>query len=173
MLLPACAMVGATLYIVCRSLTEKQIAGELRWRSLAAMVAMNALIVVQVLLFTPETNWYKGAWPSPQIDSQMKQLSFLVSSMQGNIYSEDTYLLLINGRPVVYDDPFMFVSLANVGKWDDSVLNQHLREHYYSLVLLERGSGRFTPEGKQLFQDNYSILYEDIRDSYTPNPTSP
>jgi hypothetical protein len=173
MLLPACAMVGATLYIVCRSLMEKQADGEPRWRSLAAMVAMSALIVVQVLLFTPETNWYKGAWPSPQIDSQMKQLSFLVSSMQGNIYSEDTYLLLSNGRPVVYDDPFMFVSLANVGKWDDSVLNQHLREHYYSLVLLERGSGRFTPEGKQLFQDNYSILYEDIRDSYTPNPTSP
>jgi hypothetical protein len=90
--------------------------------------------------------------------------------MQGNIYSEDTYLLLSNGRPVVYDDPFMFVSLANVGKWDDSVFNAHLKERYFSLILLERGSGRFTREGKQLFQDNYQLLYEDIRDSYIPKP---
>jgi hypothetical protein len=175
MLLPACAMVGVTLYMVCRFLMEKQAAGKLRWRSFAGggLAAMCVLFVAQVLLFTPETNWYKGAWPSAQIDSQMKQLSYLVSSMQGNIYSEDTYLLLINGRPVVYDDPFMFVSLANVGKWDDSVLNDHFRQHYFSLVLLERGSGRFTGEGKQLFHDNYSILYEDIRDSYIPNPVSP
>jgi hypothetical protein len=100
----------------------------------------------------------------------MKQLSFLVSSMQGNIYSEDTYLLLSNGRPVVYDDPFMFVSLANVGKWDDSVFNKHLEQHYFSLILLERGSGRFTREGKQLFQDKYQLLYQDIRDSYIPKP---
>lgn len=176
MLLPACALVGASLYMVCRFLMGPgAVEGRWGWPVRGSLVAMCALVVVQVLLFTPGTNWYKGAWPSPALDSQMKQLSYLVSSMQGNIYSEDTYLLLSNGRPVVYDDPFMFVSLANVGKWDDSVFNAHLKERYFSLILLERGSGRFTREGKQLFQDNYQLLYEDIRDSYIPKapPTSP
>jgi hypothetical protein len=171
MLLPACALVGASLYMACRYLMESgTIARGWGWPVRGSLAAMCALVIVQVLLFTPATNWYKGAWPSPALDSQMKQLSYLVSSMQGNIYSEDTYLLLSNGRPVVYDDPFMFVSLANVGKWDDSVFNAHLKERYFSLILLERGSGRFTREGKQLFQDNYQLLYEDIRDSYIPKP---
>jgi len=175
MLLPACALVGASLYMVCRYLMESgsTAVGRWGWPVRGSLAAMCALAIVQVLLFTPATNWYKGAWPSPALDSQMKQLSYLVSSMQGNIYSEDTYLLLSNGHPVVYDDPFMFVSLANVGKWDDSVFNAHLKQRYFSLILLERGSGRFTREGKQLFQDNYQLLYEDIRDSYTPKPPPP
>ncbi len=173
MLLPACALVGASLYMVCRYLMGSGAAdARWGWPVRGSLAAMCALVVVQVLLFTPGTNWYKGAWPSPALDSQMKQLSYLVSSMQGNIYSEDTYLLLSNGRPVVYDDPFMFVSLANVGKWDDNVFNAHLKERYFSLILLERGSGRFTREGKQLFQDNYQLLYEDIRDSYVPKSPS-
>ncbi|MEP6774825.1 MAG: hypothetical protein ABJA50_04445, partial [Chloroflexota bacterium] len=176
MLLPACALVGTSLYIGCRYLMGSGASeGRWGWPVRGSLVGMCALVIVQVFLFTPGTNWYKGAWPSPALDSQMKQLSYLVSSMQGNIYSEDTYLLLSNGRPVVYDDPFMFVSLANVGKWDDSVFDAHLKERYFSLILLERGSGRFTREGKQLFQDNYQLLYEDIRDSYIPKapPSAP
>ena len=131
MLLPACVMVGATLYIVCRSLTEKQADGEPRWRSLAAMVAMCALIDRAGVPLYARNQLVQGRVAEPADRFADEAIVFPGVEYAGQYLFRGHLPLLSNGRPVVYDDPFMFVSLANVGKWDDSVLNAHLREHYY------------------------------------------
>jgi hypothetical protein len=91
------------------------------------------------------------------------------------MYSEDNHLLVSNGRRVVYDDPSTFVPLANQGDWDDSVFNQRIRDRYFSLIFLSRGSVRWTPEGLNAFRDNYALKFPGSLDTYEPKlyPDSP
>jgi hypothetical protein len=65
--------------------------------------------------------------------------------------------------------------LAQAGRWDDSVFKQSLRDRRFGLVLLWPGSGRLTAAESQVFDENYTLAYADVLDSYVPKmiPDSP
>ncbi len=185
-LLPVCLLVGLSLgYLMARieARSEQETTEEGAGKSsattppqgrgrfagaLAALALLLAVVVVQVFVMLSPYTMYNGPWPGPAIEGQMLAISNLIVNKPGELYSEDVYLALANGKRVLYDDAFMFVNLAAQGKWDDSVYNRMLHERQFSLILLEPGPGRFTKTGRQLFNDNYELLYGDIRNSYVP-----
>lgn len=132
--------------------------------------AALGMLAAQTFAFNDAHSWYRGVWPSAAHDTQMRLISNLVAATPGDLYSEDAYLLLSNGRRVRYDDAFQFTSLAKAGRWDDSAFNQALRDRRFKLVLLEYANGRFTKAGLEAFEANYENLYEDIRYSFVPKP---
>lgn len=165
-LAPLCLLLGLALGRLWRQAEERGSQG--RAGALGGLLALGILGAAQLTAFQDPHTWYRGAWPSPAIDTQMRTLSRLIASHPGDIYSEDAYLILSNGRRVLYDDPSTFVPLANLEKWDDGVLNQSLRDRRFALILLQRGSGRWTPEGLATLHDNYTLQFPDFIDTYVP-----
>ena len=113
-------------------------------------------------------------WPEQPRDGQMRALSKLVAETPGDILSDDSYLLLSNKRRVLYDDSFMFATLADAGKWDNSVLVRALRDRRFPLLFLF-DTDRW-PENQQIaLHDDYTIKFLDALATYVPNqvPTSP
>ena len=100
----------------------------------------------------------------------MQGLSNLVAHTPGDIYSEDDYLVLHNGRPVIYDDPSTFPLLSQTGRWDDFGFHQSLRDRRFGLIILWPGSGRLTASESQVFDENYKLAYADVLNSYVPKP---
>jgi len=174
LLLPTCLLAGAGLGLLFKEEEKRpdRLGNSLPVAVLrtAGIVAAGTLLLVQVGTLNDPVKLYHGAWPSADIDRQMHLISNLVASTKGDIYSEDSFLLLSNGHPVIYDDGFMFVAQANAGHWDDSLFNKKLSDRSFALILIEGDLDRFTPKGLQLFYDNYSALYRDVRYSYAPKP---
>jgi hypothetical protein len=183
-LLPACLLAGlAAGYLVERTVdggrwTVEGAAGEGerdntkgRVGSAMALVGLSGLLVVQAFLLADPRTWYLGGWPSAELDRQMRSLSKVVRETPGDIYSEDAYLALSNGRRVYYDDAFMFVGLANQGRWDESVFVRSLRDRRFSLVLLQTDSTRFTPAARKAFEENYDLKFSDLISTYAPKAT--
>ncbi len=169
-LLPACLLVGlSTGYVMGRVNAGARRGSGMR--STATLVALSALVVAQTSILADPHTWYLGGWPSEELDGQMRSLSKLVADTPGDIYSEDVYLALSNGRPVIYDDAFMFVSLANQGKWDESVFDRSLRDRRFSLILLQADSERWTEAGRKAFTENYDLKFSDLVSTYTPKVT--
>ena len=98
----------------------------------------------------------------------MTGLSDVIARSPGDLYSEDDYLILHSGRPVIYDDPSTFPLLAAAGRWDDSVFVQSLRDRRFSLILLWPGSGRLIGAERQAFLDSYELKYPDSIETYVP-----
>ena len=142
--------------------------GRLRLWARGGALALVALFAVQLVTFADPRSWYHNSWPGPQQERLMQGLSRIIASTPGDIYSEDDYLLLHNGRPVIYDDPSTFPILAEDGRWDDSVFNQSLRDRRFGLIILWPGSGRFTSVGYRAFTDNYKLADADSLHSYAP-----
>ncbi|MDQ3706143.1 MAG: hypothetical protein M3437_13115 [Chloroflexota bacterium] len=151
LLVPLC-VVTATVWVPAAWLW----AGRRGMQATAVCGVIVLLFVgLQASQFTEPRQWYRGGWPSPEREDEMKKLSALVASTPGDIYSEDAYLLLKNGKRVLYDDPSTFVPLAKAGLWDDSVLNRSMRDRRFPLVLLHHGSGRWTSEWRAALEENY------------------
>ena len=144
--------------------------GQLRVWTAGGVLLLATLFLVQVALFNDPHDWYHGGWPSEQQDQSMQGLSNLVAHTPGDIYSEDDYLVLHNGRPVIYDDPSTFPLLAQTGRWDDSGFDQSLRDRRLGLIILWPGSGRLTASESQVFDENYKLAYADILNTYVPKP---
>jgi hypothetical protein len=98
----------------------------------------------------------------------MSGLANLVTSTPGDMYSEDSHLLLKYGKRVLYDDASTFVPLANIDRWDDGTLTQSLRDRSFALVILQAGSARFTPEGLKAFEENYYLDFPGSLEYYEP-----
>lgn len=175
-LLPACLLTGLSLgYLSARLETWKeQTRTDNRGSTrkylgvIYATVLLGAILLAQTLSLSDPRTWYSGGWPNQSLDRQMQTLSKLVSSTPGDIYSEDEYLALRNGRRVLYDDPFMFVNLAEQGRWDDSLLTQSIKDRRFGLIFLQQGSTRWTAAGQQAFNDSYDLKFPDVVNTYVP-----
>lgn len=144
--------------------------GTQRAGSLAGLASMAVLLIAQIAVFKDPHSWYGGAWPNPQRDADMRNLSELVATTPGYIHSEDGQLLLSNGHEVLYEDGSTFGPLGKLGRWDDTTLTRMFRERQFGLVLLQHGSKRFTPDSLTAFQDNYTLKYRSDIDTYEPKP---
>jgi hypothetical protein len=102
----------------------------------------------------------------------MRYLSGLVAKTPGDIYSEDLYLLLSNGRRVLYDDPSTLVPLANAGRWDQSALVSALKDRRFALILFWDGSPRWTGQGFSAFRKGYKLKSHGTIDAYEPIASS-
>ena len=131
-----------------------------------ALALLGATLAAQLFVYDDPHTWYRGGWPGEALDADMKNLSHLVAGLPGDIYSENAHLLLINGKEVIYDDPSTFVPLAKMGRWDESVFVQSLRDRRFEVVLLQQGSDRWTPAALQAFRDNYTVKFRSIVDTY-------
>jgi hypothetical protein len=129
---------------------------------------LAGLFAAQLAVFTDPHTWYHGSWPGEQQDQAMQGFSNLVERTPGDIYSEDDYLILHNGRQVIYDDPSTFPLLAQAGRWDDSLFVQSLRDRRFALVFLWPGSGRLTSAERRIFDENYELAYAGSLDTYLP-----
>lgn len=151
MLIPLCIATGAIWAPAPLLWTTRKVVPA----ALACGAVALLLVGLQTSQFTDPRLWYRSGWPSPEREDEMKKLSALVASTPGDIYSEDAYLLLKNGKRVLYDDPSTFVPLAEAGLWDDGVLNRSMRDRRFPLVLLHHGSGRWTAEWRAALEENY------------------
>ncbi|MEO6457989.1 MAG: hypothetical protein ABIO92_06910 [Chloroflexia bacterium] len=133
---------------------------------LSGLAIGAVLLLLQSVSFTHPNLWYLGGWPSASRDELMNKLSRLIAATPDDIYSEDAYLLLHNGRRVLYDDPSTFVPLAETGGWDDSIFNQSVRDRRFPLVILQRGSARWTAEGRRALEQSYTLKFPDAIDTY-------
>jgi hypothetical protein len=170
-LLPSCLLAGMLLAALARPFGEGRADLPLL-RAGAATLAVGLLLTQSLIMDVPQA-WYRGGWPSPEREREMRGLSQLIASTPGDVYSEDATLLLKHGKRVLYDDASTFVPLARIGQWDISRLWQGLRDRRFSLVLLQ--GGRFTEEGWQALADNYYSDFPGSIEYYEPkvHPDAP
>jgi hypothetical protein len=167
-LLPACLVFGLGLGWSLRNIrTEVK---QTRNFALVGTVLGSVLLLFQVFTFTDPRLWYSGAWPEPAVAAKMQAWSNMVADVDGEVYSEDAYLAISNGKRLPYDDDFMFMQLASLGRWDQSSFVQSLWDRRFSLVILQTGSTRFSPEASQALDASYTLKVEDRLHIYAPNP---
>ncbi len=170
-LMPLCLLAGLSVGWLWKQI--EPVMGEksnsLRSKAAGGAVLLGVLMLVQLFLYSDPTSWYRGGtWPSSEREGEMNAISSLVARTPGDAYSEDAYLLLRNHKEVIYDDASTFVPLAETGGWDDSLLTQALRDRRFGLVMLMRGSARWTPRGLAAFQDSYSLKFPGSIETYEP-----
>ena len=169
-LMPLCLLAGLSVGRLWKQI--EPVAGErssLRSKAAGGVALLGVLMLVQFFLYSDPTSWYRGGtWPSTEREGEMNAISNLVARTPGDAYSEDAYLLLRNHKEVIYDDASTFVPLAETGGWDDNLLTQSLRDRRFSLVMLMRGSARWTPRGLAAFQDSYSLKFPGSIETYEP-----
>jgi hypothetical protein len=106
----------------------------------------------------------------------MEKLSEVIRNTPGDMLSEDNWLLLKNGKRVIYDDPAAMAALANAGAWDQTVLLQDLQRRKFSMILLqydltgETYNPRWSAEGLKALQANYEVLFRDVVYVHSPRP---
>ena len=167
-LVPSCMLAGLAIGKLARIYEVDKAANPTRHMAftLGGLAIGAVLLVLQSASFTHPNLWYLGGWPSASRDELMNKLSSLVAATPGDIYSEDAYLLLRNGHRVLYDDPSTFVPLAETGGWDDTIFNQSVRDRRFPLVILQRGSARWTAEGRRALEESYTLKFPDAIDTY-------
>jgi hypothetical protein len=172
LLLPLCIIAGTSLSWAWRRVEAWNVdsfpVALGAFAGLSGIIVVGALWLLQVFSLTDPKSWYAGGWPTPLRNAEMQGLARLVAGTEGDIYSEDNHLLVSNGHRVLYDDASTFVPLASLKEWDDSVFNQRVRDRHFALVLLSRGSVRWTPEGLSAFTANYTLKFPGSLDTYEP-----
>jgi hypothetical protein len=170
-LIPCCLLVGLAVGNALRWVQSSGLrsqASSVRLAGPATLTLCALLLAAQLLQYQDPHTWYNGMWPDAARDAQMRSLSKLVADTPGDILSDDSYLLLSNGRRVLYDDSFMFATLAETGKWNNSVLVQSLRDRRFSLLFLF-DTDRW-PDNQQIaLQDNYSLKFLDVLRTFVPD----
>lgn len=111
-----------------------------------------------------------GNLPSPVRREMLEGLVKQVDQASGDILSEDIYLQLKTGRPVVYDDLYHMALQAQAGQWDESRFVADLRARRFSVILLGQGSRRFTDSGWEALNANYRLIFPDGIALWRPRP---
>ncbi len=78
-----------------------------------------------------------------------RALAPLIARQDGMILSEDLGLLLVNNKEIPYFS-FQYAQLAEMGRWDQKWELDNLRDGFFSLVILEKGT-REDPDKYQRF----------------------
>jgi hypothetical protein len=99
----------------------------------------------------------------------------LVRQAPDPVLSENVGLLVMTGRKVPYDDPFLMAQTAKGGQWDQSGLIGHLQNKEFPFLLLDLDviadlspNERWSPEVLDAIRANYKILYRDAMFVYVP-----
>ncbi|HEX8217942.1 MAG TPA: hypothetical protein VF914_01875 [Chloroflexia bacterium] len=135
-----------------------------------------AVLVQDALTYNkPFYEWYSPlALPLEERAERMRQLDKVVQDTPGSIFSEDQWLLLKNGKAVLYDDPVAMSALARSGAWDESVLLEDLARRKFALVILqydltgELYNPRWSDRGLATVQANYTRRFRDVYFTYSP-----
>ncbi len=178
-LAPLCLTLGVALGTVWRR--TRGGGGNMRarvaWTSATLVVLVLALIQADILYNKPGQAWYSPlSMPLAERAERMEKLSEIVKQAQGDILSEDNWLLLKNGKRVIYDDPAAMSALANAGAWNQSALLQDINRHKFSLVVLqydlttETYNPRWSDKSLKALKANYEIRFRDALFTHVPRP---
>lgn len=149
-------------------------AGQSRQRQLA--FGLGALAIVgglawQFMTYPDSSLYYSaGNMPSQVRREMLEGLVKQVEQAPGDILSEDIYLQLKTGRPVVYDDLYHMALQADAGQWDESRFVTDLKARRFSVILLGQGSRRFTDTGWEALNSNYRLIFPDGIALWRPRP---
>ncbi|MDB5078644.1 MAG: hypothetical protein JWP00_568 [Chloroflexi bacterium] len=111
-----------------------------------------------------------GNMPSQVRREMLEGLVKQVGQAPGDILSEDIYLQLKTGRPVIYDDLYHMALQAEAGQWDESRFVADLKARRFSVILLGQGSRRFTDTGWEALNANYRLIFPDGIALWRPRP---
>ncbi|MBI2837929.1 MAG: hypothetical protein HYX75_06430 [Acidobacteria bacterium] len=151
----ACMVVGM---LVGRILQERP-PGWRAWMGPAAMIILLIQIVTPSL--TPRlTDWWRFRI-DPDTSAGDRALDRLRYA-EGPVFSEDTTLLVLAGRPIEYQC-YELTQLSLTGHWDQRPLLERFNRHDFALVLLRfdiadptpLARTRFTPEMLVAIRENY------------------
>ncbi len=179
LLAPLCLAVGLMLGWGLNWIAQAGKQRRLAWAgaALLAGVLMSVLAQSALTYNKPFYEWYSPlALPLNERAERMRQLEKVVQSTPGYILSEDQWLLLKNGKEVLYDDLVAMASLARSGAWDESVLLEDLARHKYPLVILQYDvtgefyNPRWSDLGLKALQENYTQRFRDVYFTYLPAP---
>ena len=174
-LAPLCLMSGVAFGWVWRAWEERGL--QLRWALPVAGVLLLAAAQATLTYAKPGRAWYTPLGiPFEERAAQMEKIDRLVASTPGDILSEDNWLLLKNGKRVLYDDPAAMAALARTGAWDQSLLLDDLNRRKFSLVLLqydlsgETYNPRWSDEALAALKANYETRFRDVLFVHVPRP---
>ena len=169
-LLASCALVGV-LVGLCLA----------RWRrppAAALLVATSLLLAAQVPRLGAVGAWYDTTLlPSATRAERLTQVTELIRQGQGEILSDDSFLLLRAGKSGAYQNVPMLGALASAGRWDESPLIQDLARHRFALIVIDTDVTRpdlmgvyWSPAVLAALQRHYRLLYRDVVFTYVPRP---
>jgi len=169
-LLASCILVGV-LVGLCAA----------RWRqpsAAALLVATLLLLAVQLPQLGAVGAWYDTTLlPSAMRAERLTQVTELVRQGQGEILTDDSFLLLRAGKTGAYQNVPMLGALASAGRWDESPLLQDLARHRFALIVIDTDVTRpeltgvyWSPAVLAALQRYYRLLYRDIVFTYAPRP---
>jgi 4-amino-4-deoxy-L-arabinose transferase-like glycosyltransferase len=145
-------------------------------RRLQLAFSLGALLIAgglawQFFNYADSSLYYSaGNMPSQVRREMLEGLVKQVNQAPGDILSEDIYLQLKTGRPVVYDDLYHMALQAEAGQWDESRFVADLRARRFSVILLGQGSRRFTDSGWEALNANYRLIFPDGIALWRPRP---
>jgi hypothetical protein len=182
LLAPLCLVVGVLVGRASNWVAQSGTDRRLTWAGAGLLAGVLAGVLVQAALTynKPFYEWYSPlALPLDERAERMRQLEKVVQTTPGYMLSEDQWLLLKNGKEVLYDDPVAMASLARTGAWDESVMLEDLARRKYSLVILqydvtgESYNPRWSDRGLTTLQANYTRQFRDVYFTYLPAPPPP
>ncbi|HEX8229830.1 MAG TPA: hypothetical protein VF826_11035 [Chloroflexia bacterium] len=179
LLAPLCLVSGVIAGWASNRIAESGQQMRLAWLGAGALGGVILAVLAQAALTynKPFYEWYTPlALPLEERAARMEQLEQVVRNTPGYILSEDQWLLLKNGKEVLYDDPVAMSALARAGEWDESVLLEDLRRRKYPLIILqydvtgELYNPRWSDLGLATLQENYTRRFRDVYFTYAPAP---
>ena len=178
LLAPFCLAVGLLAGVASDWIAEGREGRQRMWMGAGLLAGTLFSVVLQAALTygKPFYEWYTPlALPLNERAERMRQLDEVVRATPGYILSENHWLLLKNGKEVLYDDPVAMASLARSGEWDESMLLEDLRRRKYALIILqydvtgETYNPRWSDQGLKALQENYTRQFRDVYFTYAPS----
>ncbi len=168
-LLASCILVGA-LAGLCGA----------RWRhpSASALLVATLLLAVQLPRMGAVAAWYDTTLlPSAARAARLTQATELIRQGQGEILTDDSFLLLRAGKDGAYQNVPMLGALASAGRWDETPLLQDLARHRFALIVIDTDVTRpdltgsyWSAAALAALQRYYRLLYRDVVFTYVPRP---
>jgi hypothetical protein len=147
-----------------------------RPRYAAALVVALLLIAWQMPRLGAVSEWYDASTlPSASRAERMARVAGLIAQAEGELLSDDAYLLLRAGKTAAYQNLPMLGALAEAGQWDDGGLVRDLAARRFALVVIaadltdpEKNGGYWPPAAREALAQHYRLLYRDVLFTYVP-----
>jgi len=148
-----------------------------RWqqpRYAVALVGALLLVAVQVPRMGAVAAWYDATLlPSPTRAERLAQVTEMIRQADGEILTDDSFLLLRAGKQGAYQNVPMLGALASAGRWDEANLVNDLTTARFALVVIDTDVTRadltgvyWSPAVLAALQQHYRLLYRDILFTY-------
>ncbi len=114
-------------------------------------------------------HWYSmGRMPEVVHADQYAKMVRLVAEQPGPALSENSQVLLLAGKKVIFDDTFLMAWAARSGLWDDSELVRMLKDRQFGVLLFEKEPSRLSPEAQRAVWEGYYLAYRDYLNIWLP-----